>query len=489
MFVCSVPNIVRDAVARLPNGEGTRSEICEMLRDSQFLAPEASNVTLNSVVSGALDRLHYERDPCVRYDSHKKSWVYLHRDRTQEQFGMCNSSAIQHMRESIHPSINIFLLIERLHHNRSYTKSTKSRSNTSRKSRKSSKTQPQSSSPAAASTTTIVKVEPTTVISTPVSATPTVTLASTIAVTPTTMTLTTTKLPPVGTLIAKTTMSSANPQLVQFTTSNVRQISTPVSAESASVMKTSIAASRPGLVATGTATSSTGVRQILSVDGNSQIITSQAGSVRKLPLNEVLAAASSLGSTIRFATVPGSQQIVAVSGTTGTVNLNAGGSEQQTSGIVFRTTGGANLGSQLTAQALSGAGGSMVSPQTLQLQVQGLPSSAKAVPVSVATGSSVPSSQASGVGNASINSGGQLLLNPSTVIRLANSIRLPEGVRFAQVRLPVQQTNAQQLNSNPVRLPQQRIILTRAALGGQTQAQVILVEPEFFVLLSLKVQS
>lgn len=79
--------LVRDAVARLPNGEGTRSEICEMLRDSAFLAPEASNVTLNSVVSGALDRLHYERDPCVRYDSHKKSWIYLHRDRTQEQFG------------------------------------------------------------------------------------------------------------------------------------------------------------------------------------------------------------------------------------------------------------------------------------------------------------------------------------------------------------------------------------------------------------------
>lgn len=58
-----------------------------MLRDSAFLAPDASSVTLNSVVSGALDRLHYERDPCVRYDSHKKSWIYLHRDRTQEQFG------------------------------------------------------------------------------------------------------------------------------------------------------------------------------------------------------------------------------------------------------------------------------------------------------------------------------------------------------------------------------------------------------------------
>lgn len=30
---------VRDAVARLPNGEGTRGDICELLKDSQFLAP------------------------------------------------------------------------------------------------------------------------------------------------------------------------------------------------------------------------------------------------------------------------------------------------------------------------------------------------------------------------------------------------------------------------------------------------------------------
>ena len=219
------------------------------------------------------------------------------------------------------------------------------------------------------------------------------------------MTLTAAKLPPVGTLIAKTTLSSASPQLVQFTTSNVRQISTPVTSETTSAVKTSVAVTRPGIVAAGTVTSSAGVRQILSVDGNSQIITTQAGNVRKLPLNEVLAAASSLGSTIRFAAVPGNPSIVAVSGTTGTVNVNAGATEQQSSGIVFRTTSGANLGSQLTAHALGNVGGNMVSPQTLQLQVQGLPSTAKAVPVSVATGTSAPATQASGVGNASINSG------------------------------------------------------------------------------------
>ena len=30
---------VRDAAARLPNGEGTRADICELLKDSQYLAP------------------------------------------------------------------------------------------------------------------------------------------------------------------------------------------------------------------------------------------------------------------------------------------------------------------------------------------------------------------------------------------------------------------------------------------------------------------
>ena len=39
------------------------------------------------MVSGALDRLHYERDPCVKYDSNRKVWIYLHRNRSEEEFG------------------------------------------------------------------------------------------------------------------------------------------------------------------------------------------------------------------------------------------------------------------------------------------------------------------------------------------------------------------------------------------------------------------
>ncbi|KAK8395851.1 hypothetical protein O3P69_005749 [Scylla paramamosain] len=85
----TILSLVRDAVARLPNGEGTRSDICELLKESQYLAPLTSPTAennLNSVVSGALDRLHYEHDPCVKYDTPRKQWIYLHRNRSEEEF-------------------------------------------------------------------------------------------------------------------------------------------------------------------------------------------------------------------------------------------------------------------------------------------------------------------------------------------------------------------------------------------------------------------
>ncbi|KAM9499382.1 nuclear factor related to kappa-B-binding protein-like isoform 1-T2 [Salvelinus alpinus] len=82
----TILSLVRDAAARLPNGEGTRAEICELLKDSQFLAPDVTSAQVNTVVSGALDRLHYEKDPCVKYDIVRKLWNYLHRDRGQEEF-------------------------------------------------------------------------------------------------------------------------------------------------------------------------------------------------------------------------------------------------------------------------------------------------------------------------------------------------------------------------------------------------------------------
>lgn len=82
----TILTLVRDATARLPNGEGTRTDICELLKSSQYICPSASESVLQTIVSGALDRMHTENDPCVRYDSKRKIWIYLHRNRTEEEF-------------------------------------------------------------------------------------------------------------------------------------------------------------------------------------------------------------------------------------------------------------------------------------------------------------------------------------------------------------------------------------------------------------------
>lgn len=82
----TILTLVRDATARLPNGEGTRSDICELLRSSQYINPDAADNVMQTIVSGALDRMHTEHDPCVRYDPKRKIWVYLHRSRSEEEF-------------------------------------------------------------------------------------------------------------------------------------------------------------------------------------------------------------------------------------------------------------------------------------------------------------------------------------------------------------------------------------------------------------------
>lgn len=78
--------LVRDAAARLPGSIGTRADVCTLIRDSQYIVEDVTDAQVNQVVSGALDRLHYERDPCVQFDSERKLWVYLHREREEEDF-------------------------------------------------------------------------------------------------------------------------------------------------------------------------------------------------------------------------------------------------------------------------------------------------------------------------------------------------------------------------------------------------------------------
>lgn len=77
-------------MARLPNSEGTKTDICELVKGSQFLVPintQSLENTLNSVVSGALDRLQNEKDPCVKFDTSRKLWVYLHKHLSEKELG------------------------------------------------------------------------------------------------------------------------------------------------------------------------------------------------------------------------------------------------------------------------------------------------------------------------------------------------------------------------------------------------------------------
>ncbi|XAR69009.1 hypothetical protein NMG60_11000441 [Bertholletia excelsa] len=78
--------LVRDAAARLPGRIGTRADVCTLVRDSQFIVEDISDLQMNQVVSGALDRLHYELDPCVQYNKERHLWVYLHGEREEEDF-------------------------------------------------------------------------------------------------------------------------------------------------------------------------------------------------------------------------------------------------------------------------------------------------------------------------------------------------------------------------------------------------------------------
>jgi len=82
----TILSITRDATAQLPDMIGTRADVCQLARNSQFVVSSATTAQLNQVISSALDRLHYERDPCVKFDSTRKLWCYLHKDRSLEDF-------------------------------------------------------------------------------------------------------------------------------------------------------------------------------------------------------------------------------------------------------------------------------------------------------------------------------------------------------------------------------------------------------------------
>jgi len=54
----SILSVVRDAVARLPDGVGTRTDVTELCKESQWLAVGTMDENLMSMtIGGGLDRL------------------------------------------------------------------------------------------------------------------------------------------------------------------------------------------------------------------------------------------------------------------------------------------------------------------------------------------------------------------------------------------------------------------------------------------------
>lgn len=83
----SILSLVRDSVARLPGGIGTRADVTRLFCESQYVV--ATNVDMTQVpgiVNGALDRLQAEPYPSVKFDSDNKLWTYLHRHYTLNDF-------------------------------------------------------------------------------------------------------------------------------------------------------------------------------------------------------------------------------------------------------------------------------------------------------------------------------------------------------------------------------------------------------------------
>jgi len=58
------------------------------LKESNYVNNDLESDRVSCIVSGALDRLHYMDDPCVKYDLDRKMWIYLHKDRTEEYPGI-----------------------------------------------------------------------------------------------------------------------------------------------------------------------------------------------------------------------------------------------------------------------------------------------------------------------------------------------------------------------------------------------------------------
>lgn len=79
----TLTSLVRDAIARLPNGEGTKFHVCDLLKASQYMIP---STTLPVVVNSIVERLQRDVDKCVQFDQRRKLLIYTHRGKSEADF-------------------------------------------------------------------------------------------------------------------------------------------------------------------------------------------------------------------------------------------------------------------------------------------------------------------------------------------------------------------------------------------------------------------
>lgn len=85
----TIMSLVRDAISRLPNGEGSKAHVCELLKASQYLVPGS---VMHGVVNTVIERLQKVAEGCVYFDPRRKVFVYTHRARTEADFRKQNLS-------------------------------------------------------------------------------------------------------------------------------------------------------------------------------------------------------------------------------------------------------------------------------------------------------------------------------------------------------------------------------------------------------------
>lgn len=82
----TLQDVVRDALARLPQGVGTKSDIQLLILDSQYVHQNVSSTVVSNAVSDCLDRLSAVADPAAAYHGPSRLWSHLHRNRQLHEF-------------------------------------------------------------------------------------------------------------------------------------------------------------------------------------------------------------------------------------------------------------------------------------------------------------------------------------------------------------------------------------------------------------------